>query len=403
MNTSSIYIHVPFCVKKCGYCVFHSLPASNNSELISAYLDKLKYQIKINNHLVSHIESIYIGGGTPSSLSLHQLENLFNLILENYHISDNAEISIECNPESISDDKIKLISNFANRISFGVQSFNQSHRNILGRVADNHTILEAIESASKNNINNISIDLIYGIPSQSLNDWKAELNQSLQLPIKHISTYALTVEEGSELYSIYNTELNNFDEIVTDMYTITEDLLSANNIHRYEISNYSKPRFECKHNIDIWYGGKYLGLGPTASSFDGVNRWTQPTSNQWLNSEKPEFDIISTNQRILEVFMMGLRTTLGWNIMNHKNAEKVILKSPYTSNIPQQIVLNNIQTISDSQLCLSIDMWNNILERLKVTISYDLIQIKRTSNGIASISATEKGLLFWNEIAMALI
>ena len=403
MNTSNIYIHVPFCVKKCGYCVFHSLPLLNNSNLLSIYFDKLKNEIKSNSHLVTKIDSIYIGGGTPSALPLHQLETLFSLILDNYNISDNAEISIECNPESISKDKIKLISDFANRISFGVQSFKQSHRHTLGRVGDNKTILKAIDFASKNNINNISIDLIYGIPNQSLNDWKAELNQSLQLPIKHISTYALTFEEGSELYSTYCSELNDFDDIVTDMCNITGDLLSTNNIHRYEISNYSKPGFECKHNVDIWYGCKYLGLGPTASSFDGVNRWTQLTTDQWLNSEKPEFDIISTKQRILEVFMMGLRTTLGWNIMNHKNSDRVILISPYTNNIPEQIVLDNIQNISDSQLCLSIDMWDNILERLKVTISNDLIQIKRTSNGIASISATEKGLLFWNEIAMELL
>jgi len=403
MNTSNIYIHVPFCVKKCGYCVFHSLPLLNNSNLLSIYFDKLKNEIKSNSHLVTKIDSIYIGGGTPSALPLHQLETLFSLILDNYNISDNAEISIECNPESISKDKIKLISDFANRISFGVQSFKQSHRHTLGRVGDNKTILKAIDFASKNNINNISIDLIYGIPNQSLNDWKAELNQSLQLPIKHISTYALTFEEGSELYSTYCSELNDFDDIVTDMCNITGDLLSTNNIHRYEISNYSKPGFECKHNVDIWYGCKYLGLGPTASSFDGVNRWTQLTTDQWLNSEKPEFDIISTKQRILEVFMMGLRTTLGWNIMNHKNSDRVILISPYTNNIPEQIVLDNIQNISDSQLCLSIDMWDNILERLKVTISDDLIQIKRTSNGIASISATEKGLLFWNEIAMELL
>ena len=383
-DINRLYIHIPFCQNKCAYCAFHSVPISTTDTLINEYFTKLEKDIK-ESQLTVPLQSIFIGGGTPSYLKTDDLEKLFTIISDNFKIANNAEISIECNPESLTEEKIKVISNFANRISIGIQSFNKKHRSIIGRLGNNKNINNIIETFIKYNIDNISADLIYGIPTQTIEDWDKELNTALHLPIKHLSTYALTIEEGTKLYSDKKIDLTRADEITADMWNYTSDLLLPSGFNRYEISNYSLPGFECKHNLDTWFGGNYLGLGPTASSFDGKTRWTQPKLGEWLQDKKLEFDHLTTDKRIIEIFIMGLRTGRGWTAVNKGN-EYILLISQFPHN-----------------LSLKITDWKTILIKLSNLNKAGLIKIDNINGNETQISPTDKGLLFWNEIALELI
>ena len=379
-----LYIHIPFCQSKCSYCAFHSVPISTNDILINQFLTKLEKDIKESQHLTVPIQSIFIGGGTPSYLNAKYIEKLFTIIFNNFIIADNAEISFESNPESLSEEKISIIANFANRISIGIQSFNQKHRSIIGRIGNNNNINNLIETIVKYNID-MSVDLIYGIPTQTIDDWKEELNSAVKLPIKHLSAYALTFEEGSILYS--DKSLNSFmsNELTADMFNLTSDILLQSGFNKYEISNFSLPGYECRHNLDIWFGGRYLGLGPTASSFDGTTRWTQPKFNEWLQGKEPEIDRISRIKRTIEIFIMGLRTTHGWTAEQKRNKNRRLI-SPFPHNLEFKAT-----------------DWKEINRKLYRLNKDGLLKIIDIGTEKTGISPTEKGLLFWNEIALQLI
>ena len=382
-NINRLYIHVPFCQNKCAYCAFHSVPTPERDILVSQYFKKLEKDIKETKYLTSPLESIFIGGGTPSYLSERNLEKLFTLISDNFTIAKNAEISIENNPESLTEDKIKVISEFVNRISIGVQSFNEQHRSIIGRMGNNKNIHKVIELFLKNNVNNISLDLIYGIPTQTIKDWKKELKTALQFPIKHLSAYALTFEEGTQLYSTRTTG-SEADDLTTEMWELTAGILSPK-FNRYEISNYSQHDHECSHNLDTWFGGKYLGLGPTASSFDGKTRWTQQNINEWLKGSNPDIDNLSIPKRTMEIFIMGLRTTIGWTIEHQKNGS-ISLLSQYPHN-----------------LHLEKEVWKEVSQKLSTLNKSGLLRMENFDNNKTKVGPTEKGLLFWNEIALELM
>lgn len=375
-----LYVHVPFCSSKCDYCAFHSIPVSDSDYLIQQYFAKLERDIKESKHLTSPLKSIFIGGGSPSYLKTNNIEKLFSIIANNFTIAENAEISVENNPESLTLKKIKTISSFANRISVGVQSFNKSHLDIIGRSRDENISLEKIVSAFlKNNIDNISIDLIYGIPTQTVKDWENELMTALDLPIKHLSAYSLTYEEGTKLYTNVNP---NLEDLSCEMWKLTSEILYPK-MNRYEISNYSQPGLECKHNFNIWFGEKYLGLGPAASSFDGKTRWTQQNLDHWLNGTPPEIDNLPYHKRLVEIFIMGLRTTIGWTV--EINGKNVFMNSPYSSPLE-----------------LSKQDWISLEEKLITLNQAELITTEK-NNHKTRISSTQKGLLFWNELATELL
>jgi len=193
-----LYIHVPFCASKCGYCAFYSLPLPKPSE-IDSYIGKLAHDFKCSSHLCGKLESVFIGGGTPTFLSAQNLGKLFSLIRSNFDISADAEISIECNPETLTPEKARIIADFANRVSLGIQSFNPKFRRILGRQGSVSTIEKAITLLTKNGVGNIGCDLIYAIPEQTPEDWQIDLEKAVALPLKHISAYSLTIEEGTLL------------------------------------------------------------------------------------------------------------------------------------------------------------------------------------------------------------
>ncbi len=395
-----IYIHVPFCASKCGYCAFYSLP-SPKADAVDSYLKKLAHDFKTSSHLCGKLDSVFIGGGTPTFLSAENLRTLFTLIHSYFHISASAEISIECNPETLTSEKARIIANFANRVSLGIQSFNPKFRKILGRQGAVSTIEKAISLLMKNEITNIGCDLIYAIPGQTPDDWQDDLEKALLLPLNHISAYSLTLEEGTRLaeknskFETRNSKLiktiNSDDQQPTtddssiEMWNLAETVLRKQGFHRYEISNYANRGFECRHNLEIWYGDKYFGFGPAAASFDGKKRWTNVSDlTEWLSGTDPELDLIPPEKRAREIFVMGLRTSQGWD---KKQFHKTTGSKVETFNSELDKCITGILPV-DSELKFLFDE----LKAQKL--------IRETED---RISCTRKGLLLWNEVAESLI
>jgi putative oxygen-independent coproporphyrinogen III oxidase len=302
----NIYIHVPFCREKCAYCCFYSEELYDDA-LQKAYLDKLEEDISATCFDVP-IDTLFIGGGTPTLLNTEHLQRFFSILETRLPLTESTEISIECNPASITPGKAMLTSRFANRISIGIQSFKQIHRNTLGRQVTDREISAAIELLGENVFN---LDLIYAIPGQNMVDWLDDLQQAVASGASHLSCYSLTLEEGTALAARSGILIDS--DISAAMWKKAAALLHDAGIERYEISNYAVPGMECRHNLNIWHGKSYLGFGPAATSFDGIRRWTQPASiTGWLNGKAPEIDLISSSARARELFAMGLRTTKGW-------------------------------------------------------------------------------------------
>ncbi len=269
----NLYIHVPFCQSKCGYCAFYSVPSAGE-EIQERYVREMEWQMN-EYSFVESFKSIYLGGGTPSSLPRKLFERLFLAINASFQTIPHAEITVECNPETIDLENAALISAFANRISLGVQSFSPELRRILGRRAGEGDIDRAVELFRRYNVDRLSVDLIYAVPGQSLAGWLHELQRIVDLGFKHVSCYSLTIEEGTMLAEQHGVNAID-EELSADMWWATGEFLHKNGIERYEVSNYAVPGQECQHNMNIWHGGTYLGLGPAACSFDGRRRWTQP-------------------------------------------------------------------------------------------------------------------------------
>ena len=348
-----LYIHIPFCYKKCDYCAFYS--EENPSDcLIETYLNYLEEEFLEKSAMCSNLETIYIGGGTPSLLNTSQLKKLFTLIKKYFSLNNQqtqskhtryqsgdqirklnptcgTEISIECNPSTLDEDKIATIAKFANRVSLGIQSFNCEFRKTIGRHGNIKNIDQIIKLFIKYGIENIGCDLIYAIPSQNLSDWKLELKKATALPIKHISTYSLTYEEGTQLFKNVSHQIEDFTnnrhaENEATMWELSNSFLSDKQFTRYEISNFSKSGFESKHNSSIWHGEPYLGCGPTAASFDGIDRWTNPSSlKMWLNNEKKKLIRLQKKQE--------REKSLLWGCELRKDGILILLKQSLVLNL----------------------------------------------------------------------
>ncbi len=307
----SLYVHVPFCGKKCAYCAFFSLPDASD-DLVDAYLAELARRLDAALGKVAP-ESVYIGGGTPTILDEARLARLFGMI-GRFVDSSGAkpvEVSVECNPETLTTGKAAIIADFANRVPLGAQSFNNRSLRVLGRRGvpkDFHTAVELLKNAE---IADIGCDLIHSIPDQSLEEWEADLREAAASGVSHISTYSLTFEEGTALAA--SGLIPPDTDLDAAMWELSSNVLGESGFLRYEVSNFAKPGFECRHNMDVWHGGTLLGLGPSAASFDGVDRWTEPADiAEWLDGAPPEIDAISAERRADEIFALGLRTAAGW-------------------------------------------------------------------------------------------
>ncbi len=280
-SVHSVYIHIPFCDKICSYCDF--IKVFYNEKYIEEYLLALEEEIN-NNYNGEKIETIYIGGGTPTSLKISELKKLFN-ILKIFKLNDNYEFTVECNIESLTKEKLDLLKkNNVNRLSIGIQTFNEKNLKYLNRFHTKEEVFAKIKYAKDIGFNNINIDLIYALKNETLDDLKKDIDLFLELDINHISTYSLIIEPHTKLY-IYN-ENNIDDDLDYEMYKYICKKLKENNFIHYEISNFSKRGFESKHNLTYWNNLQYYGFGLGASGFINNIRYTNTKNmNKYLNKK----------------------------------------------------------------------------------------------------------------------
>ncbi len=323
---SSIYIHIPFCKKKCHYCNFYTSASSKyRDEIVAGIIKEIslrKKYIKNNN-----LRSIYFGGGTPSILSAIELQNIYRAIEDNFSIDKDCEITFEANPDDINNEKLAVFTELGiNRLSIGIQSFNDDILKKLNRVHTSKEAYDAVKIANKYGIDNISIDLIYGIPGLSMDIWKDSLVRFNELNLPHLSSYFLTVEDNTALQVLIRK--GKYPKLVEEEglahYDYLQDFCKENSYVQYEISNFSKNGRISNHNTNYWKNREYLGVGPSAHSFDGISRqWNIASMTKYITDvENNEFDnnkeILSPKDKFNEFVMLGLRTIWGVNLSDIK-------------------------------------------------------------------------------------
>ncbi len=313
---TSLYLHVPFCRSKCGYCAFYSETGAG-AELRAAWLQAMLRDFAEFASRSAPLRSVYIGGGTPTLLTSAELNALFQAVRAYFRLEPDAEIAIEANPETIDRAKAEtLAQNGVTRVSLGIQSFQPEHLRILDRAARPEHAESAIRFLHAAGISNLGADLIYGIPGQTLEEWRAGVRRACSLGIRHLSAYELTPEEGALLSATLPPVQ---PEPAAEMWEATERVAAAFGFRRYEVSNLAQPGFECRHNLDIWLGGTYLGCGPSAVSFDGEVR-TQAPANlaAWLRSPRRREDRLPPRRRAAEMLAFGMRTVAGWSFADFR-------------------------------------------------------------------------------------
>ncbi|WP_370030569.1 radical SAM family heme chaperone HemW [Flavobacterium sp. 28YEA47A] len=315
---SGIYIHIPFCKQACHYCDFHfSTSMKKKEEMVQALVKEMQMRkSEFENEIV---ETIYFGGGTPSVLSDAELAFLIDAVYANFKVAENPEITLEANPDDLSDDRIiGLADSRINRLSIGIQSFFEDDLKMMNRAHNAEEAKKSLETATRY-FDNISIDLIYGIPGMTNEMWKQNIETALRFNIPHISSYALTVEPKTALKKLIQTGKVSEpkDEVAQEHFMILVELLQEHGFIHYELSNFGKPDYFSKNNSAYWLGKKYIGIGPSAHSYDGISRsWNIANNPIYLKEIEAgklpsEVEILSANDRYNEYIMTGLRTIWG--------------------------------------------------------------------------------------------
>lgn len=315
-----IYIHVPFCRSKCTYCDFYSL-TTKDDRLMDDYLDAVCAHIKESGALAPgyQVDTVYFGGGTPSFFGADGMAAILTAIRRSFDVYQDAEITFECNPDSVSSRLLrKLRSEGFNRVSLGVQSNDDKLLKKLGRPHDYNQVLNAVKKIRRAGYKNLSLDLMYGLPGQTLESWEATLQKVLELAPEHMSCYGLKLEAGTPLYDTQEYENIPDDDTQADMYLAAVEILRRKGYRQYEISNFAKRGLESRHNLKYWTGGEYLGFGPDASSdFAGkrfkiirdVHRYIDGIFDGGTVLE--EVQEVPLRERAGEYLMTRLRTTYG--------------------------------------------------------------------------------------------
>lgn len=327
LKNTALYIHIPFCDHKCIYCDFYSIITSDN---IQSFLDALKKEIEYFSHIYSKdriFTSIFFGGGTPSLMQPEYLQEIITQLKKYFLIDDNAEITMETNPGTVDKNKLlKFREAGINRISIGIQSFDEDELKFLTRIHDKRTAIQTVYNAAEVGFENISVDLIFNLPNQTKERWIKNLETAITLPIKHISTYSLILERGTILNKMVLDGKVNMqdDDYDADLYETTIDFLLSKGFYQYEVSNFTKPGFECVHNNAYWRYRDYLGLGTSSHSFMSGKRWWNYSSLKKYISEVSlngqavmNYEIISKQQMHDEYVMLALRSS-GLDLIDYK-------------------------------------------------------------------------------------
>ena len=325
----SVYIHIPFCDHICNYCDFCKV--YYNTSYVEKYLTSLEREIKSRYNKEDKVKTMYIGGGTPSSLTLDELERLFNII-KIFNLDDDIEFTFEANIENLTLDKIKLLKdNKVNRVSLGVQTFNDDNLKYLNRYHNKDDVYKVIDNLKENNLDNINIDLIYGIDSD-IEKVKKDIDYFLQLNIPHISCYSLIIENNTILK---NNNTKYIDEdIEYEMYKYIENTLESNNYTHYEISNYAKENYYCKHNLVYWENKEYYGFGLSSVSYIDNKRIINTKSlTKYLNNDYIK-EIIDEDKdtQMDNYIMLNLRKLSGINKDDFKEKFNICIDKVYNYN-----------------------------------------------------------------------
>ncbi|TDX13841.1 radical SAM family heme chaperone HemW [Flavobacterium sp. S87F.05.LMB.W.Kidney.N] len=323
---SGIYIHIPFCKQACHYCDFHfSTSMKKKDEMVLALSKEIG--MRKNEFKNEIIETIYFGGGTPSVLTNDEINFLILEVYKNYKVSDNPEITLEANPDDLSAERIfELSKSPINRLSIGIQSFYEEDLKMMNRAHNSVEAIKCLQEATKY-FDNISLDLIYGIPGLTDEMWKQNIETALSFGIPHISSYALTVEPKTALSKLIQTGkiAEPQDEAASNHFMILVETLQKNGFIHYELSNFGKENYFSKNNSAYWLGKKYIGIGPSAHSYDGEKRgWNIANNSLYLksiqNNELPiETEILTISDRYNEYIMTGLRTIWGVSLERIEN------------------------------------------------------------------------------------
>ncbi|HBF6275956.1 TPA: oxygen-independent coproporphyrinogen III oxidase [Clostridioides difficile] len=353
-----LYVHIPFCVKKCKYCDFNSYKMDIDSK--KRYIEDLKIEMKLYSNKLykdskyknkeccslnknDKITSIFVGGGTPSILTSDEIREVFISIKEMFDIDENAEITIECNPGTLTLEKLKTMKEIGiNRLSIGLQAIQEKHLNFIGRIHTYEEFEKNYKDALSVGFKNINVDLMYSLPNQTLCDWKETLEKVVHLNPTHISAYSLILEEGTELYNMY--ESNKFElideNVDIEMYEYAINYLKSKGYNQYEISNYSKEGYNCEHNILYWECEHYIGIGAGASGYINENRYNNVESLEdyhlsLVKREKPiqENEILSEKDMIEEKIFMGLRMNKGIKFEDFKKKFGIDFREKYNKQI----------------------------------------------------------------------
>jgi len=355
--SAGIYIHIPFCVSKCNYCDFCSV--TGDEAEISRFHKALLAHIKLaagskwRNRVYN---TIYFGGGTPPLIGVERIGEIIKSIHKRFSLTPTSEISIEMNPETASISFLQGIRKHGvNRVSIGVQSFDDDQLELLGRVHNAETAEKAIDNVQQAGFENFGLDLIFGIPGQTVESWRATLDKAAAKNPVHISVYCLTIEKGTKFDSwVKNDELTPVDnDTQAEMYNVLHQTLAANGYKRYEVSNYAKPGYECRHNLKYWTDRKYLGLGPSAHSyytsyrkanFESLDKYiTALQKGKQPTAFKEE---LSPEQKSEDRLMMGLRLAAGIDLhlikdVINKNTLKELIQQKHLKKDLNRIALTD--------------------------------------------------------------
>jgi oxygen-independent coproporphyrinogen III oxidase len=318
LKETAVYIHIPFCEHKCIYCDFYSIITKDN---IASFLQTLKLEINYYADLYSSdriISSIFFGGGTPSLMNPAYISEIIKLIKKRFKVSADAEITLETNPGTVGQTKLKEFNQIGiNRLSIGVQSFDDNELKFLTRIHDKQTAIDTVFKAKESGFEDISVDLIFNLPGQTKDRWRRNLETAITLPITHISTYSLILERGTILNKMVldgKVKIQG-DDYDADLYEMTIDFLTGKDFYQYEVSNFAKAGYECRHNNSYWHYHDYFGFGSSAHSFiDGKRHWNFSSLKKYISEIERNgfavagFETLSNEQRLNEYVMLALRS-----------------------------------------------------------------------------------------------
>lgn len=374
MPMPSVYVHVPFCVKKCDYCAFYSVPLQKSK--VKAYLDSLRVEIDLRQTDASKdVSTLFIGGGTPTALDEEELNVFLELLKQGFEFEDSAEQTIEGNPGTLTPAKLTLLRKHEiNRISLGAQSFKDSLLRQIGRIHTAQEIREGVRLVREAGFNNLNLDLMFGLPGQTIADWQKTLEEALRLKPEHLSVYGLMLEEDTPL-ALNRERIDNLpdDDAQAEMYDLVKEALGKEGYRHYETSNFSLPGYECQHNLGYWRGVEYLGLGPGAVSCIKKRRWKNSEDlslyeQKLALGEQPidpvEDESLSEHERRAERIILGLRLAEGINLEAFKEEFGQDLEDIYPSVLERYLKLG-VFLLEGTSLKMKSNYWfvaNSVLQ-----------------------------------------